>query len=91
MSPYFKFKPQGKVHTTNGIEWQHTLPMWQRPLYRATVWIQYVLWRCGIPWHNWLADECTPNFNCCWDKCTPDEQAILLQIANSETCIEVIQ
>jgi hypothetical protein len=40
---------------------------WKR-FYRFTVWVQTILWRIGIPWHNVFADECTPDFNCCVKK-----------------------
>lgn len=40
-------------------------------IYRLTVWLQWLLWRCGIPWHNRFSDECTPDFNCCRK---PDEE-----------------
>lgn len=33
--------------------------------YRLTVWIQTILWKLGIPWHNSFSGECTPDFNCC--------------------------
>lgn len=32
--------------------------------YRLTVWFQWILWKCGVPWHNRFSDECTPDFNC---------------------------
>lgn len=34
-------------------------------IYRLTVWLQWFLWKIGIPWHNTFSDECTPDFNCC--------------------------
>ena len=49
----------------DGIEYVHTLPAWQRPLYRFTVWAQWLLWKLNVPWHNCVFDECTPTGNCC--------------------------
>jgi hypothetical protein len=58
----------GKPFIKDGVEWVHTLPWWQRPLYRVTVGIQWTLWKIGLPWHNIFFDECTPDFNCCVKK-----------------------
>lgn len=83
MSPVFdKSKCYGMAFI-NGVEYEYLLPVWQRPMYKLTVMFQYMLWRIGIPWHNWFADECTPNFNCCIHKCTEEEKAILSAIADS--------
>jgi hypothetical protein len=49
----------------DGVMYVHTMPAWKRPVYRLTVWIQWALWKCGLPVHNYLYDECTPDFNCC--------------------------
>ena len=27
--------------------------------------VQWILWKCGISWHNTFTDECTPDFSCC--------------------------
>jgi hypothetical protein len=35
---------------------------------RASVLLQWLLWKFGISWHNTLRDECTPNFSCCINK-----------------------
>lgn len=26
---------------------------------------QFFLWKRGIHWHNWVTNECTPDFSCC--------------------------
>lgn len=26
---------------------------------------QYWCWKRDIHWHNWIRDECTPDFSCC--------------------------
>ena len=61
-------KYYGKPFTKDGVKYVHTLPWWQRHFYKMTVGVQWILWKIGIPWHNWIFDECTPDFNCCIGK-----------------------
>ena len=51
---------------------------------RASVGIQWLLWKAGINWHNTIRDECTPNFSCCINKYPvgSEERFILGSIAN---------
>jgi hypothetical protein len=55
----------GKPFIRDGVEYVRTKPLWFIPIYRLTGFIQLLLWKRGIPWHNRIADECTPDFNCC--------------------------
>jgi hypothetical protein len=61
-------KTYGKPFRKDGIEYVRTVPQWKRPLYRLTVLVQGTLWMLGVPWHNPLSNECTPDFNCCVGK-----------------------
>ncbi len=64
----------------NGVEYEMLLPVWKRPLYRIVKRIQWGLWKIGIPWHDWLSDECTPDFNCCAHK-YPEFEELLKSIS----------
>jgi hypothetical protein len=63
----------------------HRFPFYQRPFYKLTVFIQWLLWELNINWHNSFFDECTPDFSCCIHKYPigSEERYILGQIAKS--------
>lgn len=44
--------------------WNHKV------LYRLSHRIQFIMWKCGISWHNSIGGECTPDFSCCTGKHT---------------------
>ena len=44
------------------------------PLGKISWWIQGMLYKRGIYWHNWYRDECTPGFECCRNSNTHGEQ-----------------
>lgn len=46
----------------------HRFNLSRRIFYKITVFIQWVLWKNNIHWHNKFFDECTPNFSCCINK-----------------------
>lgn len=49
----------------DGILYRHTLPWWQRPLYRVVKAVQWTLWKLGVNWHDPVFDECAPTGGCC--------------------------
>jgi hypothetical protein len=62
----------------------HRFSFYLRPIYKLTVFIQWVLWKNNIHWHNSIFNECTPDFSCCINKYPvgSNERFILGQIAN---------
>lgn len=34
-------------------------------IYKLSLWIQSILFKIGISWHNAFSDECTIDFSCC--------------------------
>lgn len=52
-----------------------------RFMYQLTVKFQRFLWNHGINWHNFVFDECTPNFSCCWHKIPEKDKKVLNEIS----------
>ena len=69
----------------NKKNYAHRFVWWKRPIYKITVFVQWILWKNGINWHNSIFDECTPDFSCCIHKYPvgSEERFILNQIAQS--------
>lgn len=45
--------------------WEFNWKRHHRIIYRVSCWVQWLLWKCRISWHNSIANECTPDFSCC--------------------------
>ena len=52
-------------HVYKGVECSFRYPVYIRPLYRLNKLIQGYLAKKGIPLHDYVFGECTPEFDCC--------------------------
>ena len=59
-----KMKLPPNMVRING-RWESNWKWYHRAIYRVSCWVQWILWKCRIFWHNSVADECTPDFSCC--------------------------
>ena len=54
--------------TKEGVEYTWTVPKGLRTISKVSSSVQWLLWKIGIPIHNPIRKECTPDFNCCKGK-----------------------
>lgn len=54
-----------KIRVIKGIEYYIIYKWYEVILLRIIKTIQKGLWYCGVAWHDFIFEECTPDFNCC--------------------------